>query len=63
MTKLLKNENYTSLMSNHEKDSPRSHNSFHIDNFAKLFSVSVSEFCHQINFDGNELFARPDTVS
>ena len=23
----------------------------------------MSEFCHQINFDGTELFARPDTLS
>ena len=36
---------------------------FHIDNFSKLFSLGVSEFCHQINFDGTELFARPDTLS
>ena len=27
------------------------------------FSLGVSEFCHQINFDGTELFARPDTLS
>ena len=25
--------------------------------------MSVSEFCHTINFDGTELFARPDTLS
>ena len=25
--------------------------------------MAVSEFCHQINFDGTELFARPDTLS
>ena len=35
--------------------------SFRIDNFSKLFLVSVSEFCHQI--DETELFARPDTLS
>ena len=23
----------------------------------------MSEFCHQINFDGTELYARPDTLS
>ena len=23
----------------------------------------MSEFCHQVNFDGNELLARPDTLS
>ena len=23
----------------------------------------MSEYCHQINFDGTELFARPDTIS
>ena len=26
-------------------------------------TVGVSEFCHQIKFDGTELFARPDTLS
>ena len=36
---------------------------FDIDNFSKLFSVGVSEFCHQINFDETELFVRPDTLS
>ena len=25
--------------------------------------MSVSEFCHQINFDGTELFVRPDALS
>ena len=35
----------------------------HIDKFSYLFLVGVSEFCHQINFDGNELFVRPDTLS
>ena len=25
--------------------------------------MGVPEFCHQINFDGNELFARPDILS
>ena len=43
-------------MSKHEKDGPGV-------SFSKLFSVSVSEFCHQINFDGNELFTRPDTLN
>ena len=60
--KLLKNYNFTSQITKHEKDSPRSQHFFHIDNFSKLFSLGVSEFCHQINFDGNELFPRPDTL-
>ena len=50
-------------MSKHDKDSPQSHNICYVDNFSKLFLVSMSEFCHQINFDGNELFVRPDTLS
>ena len=41
-------------MSKHEKDSPWSQH-FHINNKLKLFSESVSEFCHHNNFDGNEL--------
>ena len=35
----------------------------HIGNFPKLLLVSKSEFGHQINFDQNELLARPDTLS
>ena len=31
--------------------------------FSKLFPLGVSEFCHQINFDGTEVYARPDTLS
>ena len=61
--KLLKNYNFTSQITKHKKDSPRSQHFFHIDNFSKLISLEVSEFCHQINFDGTELFARPDTLS
>ena len=30
--------------------------------FEKLISVNLTEFCHQINFDGNELFVRHDTL-
>ena len=35
----------------------------YIYNFLTLFSLIVSEFYHQIKFDGNKLFARPDTFS
>ena len=41
--KLLKNYNFTSQITKHEKDSPRSQHFFHIDNFSKLFSLGVSE--------------------
>ena len=44
-------------------ESPWSQHYFHIASFSKLFSVSVSEFFHQITFDGKVLLARPDTLS
>ena len=46
----------------HRRKKPQTQHFFHMDNFSQLFSVSVSEFCHQHNFVGTELFERPDTL-
>ena len=36
---------------------------FYLANFSKLFLVSASDCCHQINFDVSQMLVKPDTLS